>query len=327
MSAARPDGEGPPPGSPPGSRPGPPPGPSPGPPPGVLPGLPPECVKLASDLRELRTATGLSLAGLAAKTPYSKSSWERYLNGKVLPPRQAVETLCALAGERRDRTVALWRLADDAVSRRGAAGPAVSGTAGTAAGQTAPSTPAPPPAIRRRRLPVLVAAAVCVLGGLTAGVAFVAGDRGGDRVGDQRARSAVEGRGTVAGPACHGATCTGTNPESARCSSAAAPPVTVAERDFGGVIVKVRRSAVCDTVWARLDRGTEGDRVEIAVGDGEPQRAEVHDRFDAMASVSTPMVAVDGSALRRVRVCLVRGGDRDCVVLKASGASDASGRG
>jgi transcriptional regulator with XRE-family HTH domain len=54
---------------------------------------------LTSRLRDLKERTGLSLVGLAGKTPYSKSSWNRYLNGAVLPPRQAVEDLARLAGE------------------------------------------------------------------------------------------------------------------------------------------------------------------------------------------------------------------------------------
>ncbi|MER6311075.1 helix-turn-helix transcriptional regulator, partial [Streptomyces sp. NPDC001657] len=71
-------------------------------------------------MRELRGRTGLSLAALAARTPYSKSSWERYLNGKKLPPRDAVEALCRLAGEPAGRLLALWELADAAWSGRAA---------------------------------------------------------------------------------------------------------------------------------------------------------------------------------------------------------------
>ncbi|MFF4602012.1 DUF2690 domain-containing protein [Streptomyces sp. NPDC001339] len=80
-----------------------------------------ESARLASGMRELRARTGLSLAALAAKTSYSKSSWERYLNGKKLPPRDAVEALCGLAGEPAGRLVALWELADAAWSGRAAA--------------------------------------------------------------------------------------------------------------------------------------------------------------------------------------------------------------
>ncbi|MEU0275571.1 helix-turn-helix domain-containing protein, partial [Streptomyces sp. NPDC006307] len=68
----------------------------------------------------MREATGLSLAALAARTPYSKSSWERYLNGKTPVPRPAVEALCAMAMEPPERLLALWELADAAWSGRAA---------------------------------------------------------------------------------------------------------------------------------------------------------------------------------------------------------------
>lgn len=78
----------------------------------------PEGALLAEGMRALRSRTGLSMAGLAAATAYSKSSWERYLNGKKMPPRQAVEALCALAKEPPGRLLALWELADSAWSGR-----------------------------------------------------------------------------------------------------------------------------------------------------------------------------------------------------------------
>ncbi|UNO40315.1 XRE family transcriptional regulator [Streptomyces sp. MST-110588] len=96
-----------------------------------------ECVRLAAGLRELRERTGLSLAGLAGRTPYSKSSWERYLNGKKLPPRQAVEALCRLAGEPAGRLLALWELAEQAWSGRNGT------TAGTVAGTGGGARPGP----------------------------------------------------------------------------------------------------------------------------------------------------------------------------------------
>ncbi|MFF3610909.1 DUF2690 domain-containing protein [Streptomyces sp. NPDC002580] len=78
-------------------------------------------------LKEAKEATGLSFAALAASTAYSKSSWERYLNGKACPPRDAVETLARLSGADPARLLALWQLAESAWSgrdaRRPAAGP------------------------------------------------------------------------------------------------------------------------------------------------------------------------------------------------------------
>lgn len=71
----------------------------------------PPGARLAFVLQELKQRTGLSLAQLANATTFSKSSWDRYLNGKSLPPRSAVEELCRLAGEPADRPLALLDIA------------------------------------------------------------------------------------------------------------------------------------------------------------------------------------------------------------------------
>ncbi|MCL7376218.1 XRE family transcriptional regulator [Streptomyces sp. 35G-GA-8] len=116
-----------------------------------------ECDRLAGELSALRARTGLSLVALAGRTPYSKSSWQRYLNGTKPLPRQAVVALCALAGEPPGRLLALWELADAAWSGRAAAaigtGPMAGAGAGVGAGVGAepgavqgPSPPSPVPA-------------------------------------------------------------------------------------------------------------------------------------------------------------------------------------
>ncbi|WP_309500345.1 peptidoglycan-binding protein [Streptomyces shenzhenensis] len=60
--------------------------------------LDPHAWRLVVELRRLKDHSGLSLKSLQAKTPFSKSSWERYLNGKALPPQDAVEALAGMAG-------------------------------------------------------------------------------------------------------------------------------------------------------------------------------------------------------------------------------------
>ncbi|MGW4240402.1 helix-turn-helix domain-containing protein [Streptomyces sp. NPDC004749] len=92
-----------------------------------------ECERLAAELRALRDRTGLSLAELGKRTPYSKSSWQRYLGGTKPAPRQAVEALCALADEPAGRLLVLWELADAAWS----------GRAGTTTAPTAVPAPVP----------------------------------------------------------------------------------------------------------------------------------------------------------------------------------------
>ncbi|SCG06329.1 Helix-turn-helix domain-containing protein [Streptomyces sp. Ncost-T6T-2b] len=64
-------------------------------------------------MRELKDRRGLSLAALANRTSYSKSSWERYLNGKSLPPAEAVRELAGLCGADANQLLALHSLAAD----------------------------------------------------------------------------------------------------------------------------------------------------------------------------------------------------------------------
>ena len=76
--------------------------------------LPREARHLVEQLRALKGRTGLSLAELARRTAYSKSSWQRYLSGAKLPPRGAAQVLCRLAGADQARLLALWELAEQA---------------------------------------------------------------------------------------------------------------------------------------------------------------------------------------------------------------------
>ncbi|MDR6975540.1 transcriptional regulator with XRE-family HTH domain [Streptomyces sp. 3330] len=83
-------------------------------------GLPSEVRHFVEQLRQLKDATGLSLASLGARTAYSKSSWQRYLNAVQPPPRQAVAALCRVAGlvgADAERHVVRWELAVEAWPR------------------------------------------------------------------------------------------------------------------------------------------------------------------------------------------------------------------
>ncbi|MEV7385752.1 MULTISPECIES: helix-turn-helix transcriptional regulator [unclassified Streptomyces] len=83
-------------------------------------GLPPEVRHFVEQLRLLKDDTGLSLVALGARTAYSKSSWQRYLNAVQPPPRQAVVALCrvaGLAGADAERHAVRWELAVQAWPR------------------------------------------------------------------------------------------------------------------------------------------------------------------------------------------------------------------
>ncbi|MEV7324514.1 helix-turn-helix domain-containing protein [Streptomyces sp. NPDC093970] len=98
------------------------------------PTLPGAARQLVEHLRVMKGRTGLSLAGLARRTAYSKSSWQRYLSGDRLPPRSAAQVLCRLGGGDQTRLLALWELAEQAWPQ-GAVEPPV------------PPPPVPPPPV------------------------------------------------------------------------------------------------------------------------------------------------------------------------------------
>ncbi|MFD7066192.1 helix-turn-helix domain-containing protein [Streptomyces sp. NPDC059913] len=70
--------------------------------------------QLLVQLRRLKDHSDLSLAALAGRTSYSRSSWERYLNGKKPVPRKAVEELAQVCGTDPTRLVVLYDVAERA---------------------------------------------------------------------------------------------------------------------------------------------------------------------------------------------------------------------
>ncbi|NGO15366.1 helix-turn-helix domain-containing protein [Streptomyces sp. HC44] len=70
--------------------------------------------QLVVQLRRLKDRSGLSLAALAAKTTYSSSSWERWLNGKKPVPRGAVTELARVCGTDPTRLLVLHEVAEGA---------------------------------------------------------------------------------------------------------------------------------------------------------------------------------------------------------------------
>ncbi|MFE7786725.1 helix-turn-helix domain-containing protein [Streptomyces nigrescens] len=286
-----------------------------------------ESARLAARLRELRARTGLSLAALAARTSYSKSSWERYLNGKKLPPRDAVESLCRLAEEPAGRLVALWELADAAWSGRGRSGaaqvrgggsaapggpgeasapgaagaevavPAADGGATARRGQVAPR-------LSRRVAGVAAGAGAGGVAVLVALALWAGAGGGGPVVGAEPGPSEVTG--------CRARACDGQDPESMRCDLPDLERTPVERTASGGEQVQLRYSTRCGAAWGRVRHGRIGDRVEVVVPGVTPRSVRVLDRFDAEASLVTPMAAARGP--EGVLLCLypAGGGPKEC---------------
>lgn len=79
--------------------------------------LDPQVREFAGQLRRLVDRSGLSLAAVADRTGYSKTSWERYLNGRLLAPRGAIVALAEVTGTPQHHLSTMWELAERAWSR------------------------------------------------------------------------------------------------------------------------------------------------------------------------------------------------------------------
>ncbi|AOP50206.1 helix-turn-helix domain-containing protein [Streptomyces lydicus] len=79
--------------------------------------LDPQVREFTGRLRRLVDRSGLSVSALADRTGFSKTSWERYLNGRLLPPRRAVLALAEATDTHAGHLTTLWELAERAWSR------------------------------------------------------------------------------------------------------------------------------------------------------------------------------------------------------------------
>ncbi|GAA0419337.1 hypothetical protein GCM10010357_45850 [Streptomyces luteireticuli] len=79
--------------------------------------LDPQVREFAEQLRRIVERSGLGIGAVADRTGYSKTSWERYLNGRLLPPRGAAEALAEATGTDVGHLGTLWELAERAWSR------------------------------------------------------------------------------------------------------------------------------------------------------------------------------------------------------------------
>lgn len=79
--------------------------------------LDPQVREFASQLRRLVDRSGLSIAAVSDRTGYSKTSWERYLNGRLLAPKGAIVALAEVTGTNPVHLITMWELAERAWSR------------------------------------------------------------------------------------------------------------------------------------------------------------------------------------------------------------------
>ncbi|MBZ4320852.1 helix-turn-helix domain-containing protein [Streptomyces huiliensis] len=271
--------------------------------------LPAECARLAAVLRELKERTGLSLAALGGRTAFSKSSWERYLNGKKLPPREAVEALCALADEPPGRPLALWELAEQRWSGRAASapgpGPGPEETDGAdEVGEVSPVSDT------GRRPSRRVPGRYLVIGGAALAVAvLVPLALLGLLADDDTAGGAVPGPGAAGAsyaqsfePGCRGQECEGADAQAMGCGAQGLPVTLATRRSARGQRVEIRYAEKCGAVWAKATGLRLGDRVELTLPGAGAKEVRAASRRDTEVYLATAMTATDDP--RRARVCL-----------------------
>lgn len=275
----------------------------------------PERARLAAALRELKARTGLSLTGLAERTAYSKSSWDRYLNGKALPPRQAVQDLCRLAREPDSRCLALWEIAESEWSGRATDGTGTGTDAGTTPIPIPIPTPAPPPTpapapqegtrTGHKGAVMAVLASVCAVAVGSVAVALLLLPRQDVEPRSSRSPSPAS---SAPGPRCRGNTCEAQNPRHMYCSDA---DTLAAHRTATGAWMELHYSEKCEASWARTWGTRIGDRLEMTAG-GPVRSAEITDDIDAESYVFTDMTATRPGTTVRACLLAAASGKKEC---------------
>lgn len=229
-------------------------------------------------MRELRTRSGLTLAALAERTNVSKSSWERYLNGKKFPPRTAVAAFARAVGVKPDRLLLLWDLAAQARHRAAEREAGDDGAEeGHADGAVTTATVTPTPGVDAlgggpsgkatakgegsargwralpRVFPAVLRTRKAALVGVVTGALLLGGFtvlRAGAGSGDEG-----ESRSGCVGNECHGM-----NPGSFGCDGDA---YTAALHKFDDSYIELRYSPSCRAGWARISHAKPGDSARV----------------------------------------------------------------
>ncbi|MEU3610713.1 DUF2690 domain-containing protein [Streptomyces sp. NPDC006872] len=285
--------------------------------------------RLTAALKELKDRTGLSLARLAAETTFSKSSWERYLNGRSLPPRQAVQELCRLAGEPDGRCLALWEIAKSEESGRPKdpprtppqPSPPLPPPLPSPSPSPSPSEPPAPSPSPEESAPVPVghrgAAAAAILASVCA-VVFGAVALTLVLLPEKNPAPRPSATRSTGGPQCRATTCEGKKPAAMNCAGS---PDTLAEHVTAtGASIQLRYSRVCGTSWARMWGARIGDRIEsgAAASAGRPHTARVENKVEADTYVTTGMTATVLGTVVEACFLPVAGGAKECFEARAA---------
>ncbi|GGR97021.1 hypothetical protein GCM10010269_39770 [Streptomyces humidus] len=273
----------------------------------ALPGeLDPQAREFVELMRRSVDRAGLSVAAVADRTGYGRSSWEGYLHGRLPAPKGAVVALAEVTGTPALRLIALWEPAERAWSRSETRYGDITAVVGTLPARALPGRFGPPPSppggerarpgtraggARGRRAALFLAASVGVAG-VAAGAVLLAGGRDPQAVSvvESPSASAVTTRVPPSGARCGGSDCTGRDAEATGCGGDLA--ATAKTATVGATLVEVRYSRTCGAAWGRITPAAPGDTVAVTAGSVR-RTGHVPTPGDPLAY--TPMVAVNSA--------------------------------
>ncbi|MEU1182201.1 DUF2690 domain-containing protein [Streptomyces sp. NPDC005820] len=288
--------------------------------------LDPQVREFAEQLRRVVDRAGLSPGAVADRTGYSRASWEKYLDGRLIAPRGAVVALAEVTGTPPAHLITLWEPAERAWSRaelrhqqtvddarivraraapgefgppgsgqrgpeRSVAVPGVAGPAGVSPALPSDTAGGAGRGVRARR-PVLFLAGVVGVLVLALGAFLLTDAVVPGRTADASGSPSPSARTSAALPSgvrCAGAGCTGKDAERMGCSGDLV--TTAKSAPVGPAVVEVRYSETCGAAWGRITGAVPGDVVRVTVGS---RRETGTITGDGETIAYTPMIAVHG---------------------------------
>ncbi|MFD0400232.1 DUF2690 domain-containing protein [Kitasatospora sp. NPDC127121] len=277
---------------------------------------------LAEELRAIKDAAGLSLSELAARTHYSRASWERWLNGKRVITGQALEALTravdcdgpalralreqAVAGPEEDggpgapeepaaqAAPEQPRAAQPPTDRTGApATPAASDVPDVTDVTVAPSEPGgavtAPVTWWRRPATLLTGAALLVSLLVLVGLRATRHQEQPQTVAEP-VPTATAAKPVPGAPVCQAVGCAHKDPKATGCGKDAR---TLQTDVIGKVVVYLRYSQTCQAAWAAITEGEPNDYATITDDSGQSETALIHwgyDNYSSMLDAADPAV-------------------------------------
>ncbi|WP_343238794.1 helix-turn-helix domain-containing protein [Streptomyces sp. SID8374] len=268
---------------------------------------------LAAQLRSLRMRRGLTLSALAKRTSYSRSSWERYLNGKALPPATAITEFAAAVGV--PAAALLRQREQEQDGRRPETGstpptretaapdkdvpPETSGREGSA--EAAPPVDKPPRSRAfgtRTTLVSTISACTALVAGILIG-GWIFG--GTEAEGQNREKAAGE-------PQCLEFECRDKDSQRTGCHIGA---WTAAATWSGRTYIELRYSPRCRSAWARITDAHVDDTARVEGPRGARNERSVtyeNDTYSPMVEAPYPASARACGVIRGEETCTSAGG-------------------